>query len=70
MLSHEGMALFKRIRKHSLVGRSMLLRVSFEVSEAQARLDGSLFLLPTKPDIKLSAASSAPFGCMPPCFPP
>ena len=46
------------------IGRSMSGGVGFEVSEAQARPSAHfLFLLPTDPDVELSAPSPAP--CLP-----
>jgi hypothetical protein len=45
--------------KCDLVGRDPL-GDGLEVSEAQARSSGILFLLPTDPDVELSATSRAP----------
>lgn len=59
------MALFERIRGYGLVEGSMSLRMGFEVSKAQARLDGSLFLLSKDPDVKLSA--TCPARCLSAC---
>lgn len=65
MLGQQGAALFDRLRPYSLVGRSKPLGVGFETPRAQARLSGSLFLVPENPDIELSATSSVP--CLPEC---
>jgi hypothetical protein len=46
----------------------MSLGVGFEVSEAQARPNVTLFLLPADPDVELSAPF--PAHCLPVCFLP
>lgn len=54
MLSHQRVALFKRIRRCGLVGRSILLGVGFGISEAHARPKVSLFPEPMGPVEDLS----------------
>ena len=51
------------IRKYDLVGGSMSLGESYEVSDAQVRSSGSLFLLPSDQDVELSATFPVP--CLP-----
>lgn len=68
MLSQQGMALFERCRKCGIVevdGGNVSPRVGLEVSKAEARPSGSVFLLPVDLDIELSVILSA---YMPPCF--
>ena len=67
MLGHQGVALPQKAKdvwpcwnKCGLVGGSMPLGLGFEVSKAQARPSGSLFLLSMDPDAELSAGSLAP----------
>ena len=73
MLDHEGVGLLERNWRYGLVRVGVALfevvslRVGFEVSEAQARPNGSLFfLLPMDPGVELSAPSPAP--CLTACF--
>jgi hypothetical protein len=65
MFGHRRVAVFESIRRSGLDGGSVFLEVDFEVSKAQARPSVSLFLLPTDPDVELSATS--PTSCVPAC---
>ena len=68
MLSQQGVASFERIRRCGIIevdGGRVSLRVDFEVSKAEARPSGSLFLLPDDSvDIEFSVIMMA---YMPPC---
>jgi hypothetical protein len=62
----------RRIRRYSLVGvgvaslgGSVSLEVGFEVSEAQARPSGSIFLLPADADAELICLPNAMSDCVP-----
>lgn len=66
MLTHQGVALFEKIRKCGLVGRSLSLAEGFVASKAYAKLSVSLFQLPGDLDVKLSSAS--PATCVPACL--
>lgn len=59
MFGHEGTALFRRIRRHGLLERSVSLGMGFRSpNEAQRH---SLFLLPENLDAELSVPSPAPW---------
>jgi hypothetical protein len=67
-ISHDRVALFKRIRrieKYGLVGRSVSLELGFEVSRAPANPRVSLSLLMDHNEALDTVAVSA---CMPLCF--
>lgn len=58
MPGQQGMALLGARRV--LVGGSVLLKMSFEISEAQPGPVPPLFLLPVNPDVKLLAHFPTP----------
>ena len=66
VLGHQGVALFERIRRYSLIGGSMPLGMGFEVSKSPFQAQSFSLLLPVDLDVEFLATSLAP--CLPGCY--